>query len=129
LGSTVSFSEEGLLQFSYPGFFTKRKQMVDAYKSAEKFNPSHPTLLLYGATFLPTDTRNWIKSHQNRLFQKSGTQFFVGEKLLVAELDSFRKAGFQIIGMATEKGNLPDSAQVKWLEWKKLIQTLQTNSD
>ena len=129
LGSTVSISEEGSLQFSYPGFFTKRKQMVDVYRSAEKFNPSHPTLLLYGATFLPTDTRNWIKSHQNRLFQKSGTQFFVGEKLSVAELDSFRKAGFKIIGMASEKGNLPDSAKVEWLEWKKLIQTLQTNRD
>jgi hypothetical protein len=78
------------------GLYATRNKMLHQFRQAENFKPQRPSLLLEGATFLPTRFQDWERSHQNRLFHKKGTQFWVGERLSRAELDSFQKEGFWI---------------------------------
>ena len=88
------------------GLYATRNKMLHQFRQAENFKPQRPSLLLEGATFLPTRFQDWERSHQNRLFHKKGTQFWVGERLSRAELDSFRKEGFWI-GRFSDDPNQP----------------------
>ena len=86
------------------GLYATRKKMLHQFRQAENFKPQRPSLLLEGATFLPTRFQDWERSHQNRQFHKKGTKFWVGERLSRAELDSFRKEGFWIGRFSDEHG-------------------------
>ena len=86
------------------GLYASRNKMLNQFRQAENFKPQRPSLLLEGATFLPTRFQDWERSHQNRQFHKMGTKFWVGERLSRAELDSFRKEGFWIGRFSDEHG-------------------------
>ncbi len=88
------------------GLYATRNKMLNQFRQAENFRPQRPCLLVEGATFLPTRFQDWERSHQNRLFNKKGTQFWVGERLSKAEVDSFQKEGFWI-GRFSENPNHP----------------------
>jgi len=70
--------------------------MTKLYQEAQVCDFKQATLFLEGATYLPTDTRNWEKLMGNRLFHRKNSNFFVGEKLTVTELDSLKKTGMEI---------------------------------
>jgi hypothetical protein len=90
--SSFLFSLSGL-----PALYTQRKHMLWQYQHASAFKPERQSLLLDGATFLPTRFQAWERSHQNRLFHKTGSHFWVAERLTRLELDSFRREGFQLL--------------------------------
>jgi len=87
------------------GLYLQRHTMLAQYAQAQAYLPEKPTLLLDGATFLPTDFRLWKRSMQNRLFQKKGSNFFVAERLQEKELDSLRRKGFEIYRLSGSRQN------------------------
>ena len=73
---------------------------------AQEVDFQQKTLLLYGATWLPSDVKTWKKSMQNRLFHRTHSNFYVGEKInSVSELDSLKNSGFQIVAWKEELGD------------------------
>ena len=72
-------------------------EMTRDFQWAQSVDFPQKTLLLYGATWFPTDVGHWEKVLDNRIFHRKGSRFYVGEKLNRPEiLDSLRSAGFQI---------------------------------
>jgi hypothetical protein len=71
----------------------------------------------------------WTKSQDNRLFNKTGSRFYVGEKFTASELDSFQTNGFEIIGVKTERGNLSNHPAVTWLTHEELRKKLILKED
>jgi hypothetical protein len=83
---------------------------------------------LFGATYFPTNSKNWEKSMTNRLFRRKGTNFFVGERFKESELDSIKNAGFQLIGIKEEKGRIPEfNNKIHWIH-KNEIEKILTQS-
>jgi len=82
--------------FNLPPNYKRRLEMTKLYQEAQVCDFKQATLFLEGATYLPTDTRNWEKLMGNRLFHRKNSNFFVGEKLTVTELDSLKKTGMEI---------------------------------
>lgn len=77
-------------------FWQVRKSQLALLAWADSVQPSRPTLLLDGATFVPYRVKNWSKTLDNKVFQKENSKLFIGELLGTEQLDSFRQAGFQI---------------------------------
>ena len=96
-GSSWIFPQSGL-----PALFKQRKQMLQQYQWMENFNPKEPTLILDGATFLPTRFNLWERSGQNRVFHKKNSLLWVAERLNKSELDSFQRTGFRICKLNRE---------------------------
>lgn len=95
-----------------PGFempWQDRKWKTEAYSLAQTVDFPKNTLLLYGATWFPTDVTRWKKSMKNRLFHRTGSHFFVGEKLN-HNLDSLHQAGFTIVVYGKELGEFRNAA-------------------
>ena len=82
---------------NYPSNFRNREEMTRMYNVAQIIDYQQATLVLEGATFLPTDTRNWEKGLNNRLFHRKNSNFFVAEKLTLQELDSLKKVGMVVL--------------------------------
>jgi hypothetical protein len=98
--------------FGFPSTFLKRKEQLAWINWAETKNPKQNEILLYGATYIPFEIEKWIKTLDNRIFQKKGSHLFVGEKLTDLELDSLSRNGFKILiskydSIRFSKKNLP----------------------
>lgn len=79
---------------------------TETFQLAQRADFQQKTILLYGATWLPTDVEAWSKSMQNRLFHRENSYFYLGEKIsTISELDSLHKAGFQIVAWKEELGD------------------------
>ena len=99
-GSSLFFPLSGL-----PALYFQRQKMLHHFRQAEAYRPETPVLLLDGATYLPTKSSLWERSHENRLFRKKNSLFWVAERLQQSELDSFRTAGFRICRLGTGPGD------------------------
>lgn len=78
----------------------------ETFRLAQKVDFQEKTILLYGATWLPTDVHAWKKLMQNRLFHRSNSNFYVGEKISSSsELDSLHNSGYQIVAWKDELGD------------------------
>lgn len=95
-GSFLSWNMKTKFSFQLPSVLTHRTEMTRQYELAQRKYPEKPTLLLYGATWFPTNPETWEKSMQNRLFHRKQSYFYVAEKLTSLEMDSVWKAGFDI---------------------------------
>ena len=119
LASLFGFSGE--VNFGLPQNYGERKEMTKLYSLAQKADFQSSTIFLFGATFLPTDTKNWEKSMGSRLFQKKNSNLFVAERLSISELDSLYTSGFQIFGIVEENAGLfPACKKVKWIRKAEL---------
>jgi hypothetical protein len=98
LGSSLLFPQSGLA-----ALYRQRKQMLQQYQWMENFNPKEPTLILDGATFLPTRFYLWERSAQNRIFQKKKSRVLVAERLNPSEIDSLKHLGYHACKLANEK--------------------------
>lgn len=95
--SAISLSSTILLPYSgLPALYQERQLMLRQYQLASELKPARPLLLTDGATFLPTRSKLWERSHGNRLFHKPGSNLWVSERFTNAELDSLRREGFSI---------------------------------
>jgi hypothetical protein len=124
--SCLHFS--GTIVIKRPNHIEHRIEMTRLYHLAQVANFETPTLLLFGATYFPTNSKNWEKSLNNRLFRRKGTNFFVGERLKETELDSIKDAGFQLIGIKEEKGRISEfNNKIHWIH-KNEIEKILTQS-
>ena len=122
-GSFLSWNMKTKFSFQLPSVLTHRTEMTRQFELAQRRHPEKPTLLLYGATWFPTNPETWEKSMQNRLFHRKQSHFYVGEKLTSREMDSVWKAGFDIfivvpddfIGKSTAK-RIRQSKLTNWLQ-------------
>ncbi len=123
--SLLSLSHGKGISLSMPSQYQRRQRMVRLFQLADNSKIQSLTLLLNGATFLPTDVQKWEPSMQNRLFHKRGTGLYVAEKLRLPELDSLWKEGFKIYGISHERGGIPDTTQVvHWIRWDEMERVL-----
>jgi len=120
----------GKLNFGLASNFETRTEMNQLFKLATYANFEKPTLILYGATYFPTDTRLWIKQMENRLFNRKNSNLFVGEKLLDGEIDSLQNVGFQVFGYSAQNPKAEEkNRKVIWLDRRQLIDLLNGKSD
>ena len=126
--SLLSWNMKTKFSFQLPSNYSRRKEMTKLYLLAQKAHPRNPTLLLYGATFLPTNTRTWEKAMGNRLFHRKNSYLYVGEKLNKTELDSLLESGFQIYTLTSEKGGFSSKdKRLIWLVENELEELLKGN--
>jgi hypothetical protein len=92
--SIIHFETNSFL--SFPSNFRNRNEMIKTYTSAQVIDFKRPTLILEGATYLPTNTRNWDKLMNNRLFHKKSSNLFIGERLSEKEIDSLKLSGMAV---------------------------------
>lgn len=97
IGSSWLFPQSGLA-----ALYRQRKQMLQQYQWMEKFNPKEPTLILDGATFLPTRFYLWERSAQNRIFHKKNSRILVAERLNPSEIDSLKQLGYHVCKLSNE---------------------------
>jgi hypothetical protein len=92
--SITHFETDSFL--SFPSNFRNRNEMIKTYTTAQVIDFKRPTLILEGATYLPTNTRNWDKLMNNRLFHKKSSNLFIGERLSEKEIDSLKLSGMAV---------------------------------
>jgi hypothetical protein len=120
-GSFLSWNMKTKFSFQLPSALTHRTEMTRQYELAQRSHPEKPTLLLYGATWFPTNPETWDKSMQNRLFHRKQSYFYVAEKLTFEEMDSLRNSGFEILTVVPDdfnwKSKLRIIRQSKFTAW------------
>lgn len=82
--------------FGQSASLMKRKEQLKWLEWADAQNPEKPEILLFGATFIPVNIREWEKVLDTRIFRKKGTLLYVAERLSGPDLDSLVKQGFSV---------------------------------
>jgi hypothetical protein len=122
-GSFLSWNMKTKFSFQLPSALTHRTEMTRQYELAQRSHPEKPTLLLYGATWFPTNPETWDKSMQNRLFHRKQSYFYVAEKLTFEEMDSVWNSGFEIYVVVPDDFN--GKSKAKRIRESKLTAWLQ----
>ncbi len=122
-GSFLSWNMKTKFSFQLPSALTHRTEMTRQYELAQRRHPEKPTLLLYGATWFPTNPETWEKSMQNRLFHRKQSYFYVAEKLSSDELDSLLDSGFDIRMVVSDDFNW--KSRLRFIRQSKLTAWLQ----
>jgi|GEM_PF-2160632 len=86
----------GKISFRFEWPHEQRECSFARYVWAQSADFEQKTLILNGATLFPFPVKNWEKVKDNRIFHRQNSNFFVGERLTTAELDSLKSVGFQI---------------------------------
>lgn len=103
-GSVFQWRPGSGFQFCAPLYYTTRTEMTELFLLSQKASFEKPCLVLYGATFLPSNTLDWEKLMDNRLFHRKNSGLYVGEKLSRTELDSLVLEGFTLYDLAPDSG-------------------------
>ena len=119
-GSFLCWNMKTKFTFQLPPTLTRRTEMTQQYELAQQTHPQKPTILLYGATWFPTNPETWEKSMHNRLFHRKQSFFFVAEKLSSSETDSLLRSGFEVYAVVSD--------DVLWKSSRKTIRQSQLTS-
>ncbi len=122
-GSFLSWNMKTKFSFQLPSALTHRTEMTRQYELAQRRHPEKQTLLLYGATWFPTNPETWEKSMQNRLFHRKQSYLYVAEKLNPEETDSLLNAGFEILTVVPDDFNWKSKLRI--IRQSKLTAWLQ----
>jgi hypothetical protein len=125
LGSFLSWNMKTKFSFQLPSVLIHRTEMTIQYELAQRRHSAKPTVLLFGATWFPTNPENWEKSMQNRLFHRTQSYFYVAEKLTSKEIDSLRNTGFDLLIVVPDDFN--GKSKLQTIHKSKLTTWLREN--